>query len=52
MLVTGTSTGSARWWSRRTGFPLAYEVMDGNTSEHKTLRPFLETLLDAVRRAR
>jgi transposase len=24
------------------GFPLAYEVMDGNTSEHKTLRPFLE----------
>lgn len=24
------------------GFPLAYEVMDGNTSEQKTLRPFLE----------
>ena len=22
------------------GFPLAYEVMDGNTSEHKTLRAF------------
>jgi len=24
------------------GFPLAYEVMDGNTSEQKTLQPFLE----------
>ena len=24
------------------GFPLAYEVTDGNTSEQKTLRPFLE----------
>ena len=24
------------------GFPLAYEVMDGNTSEQKTLRPFLD----------
>ena len=23
------------------GFPLAYEVMDGNTSEQKTLKPFL-----------
>jgi transposase len=26
------------------GFPLAYEVMDGNTSEQKTLRPFLERI--------
>ena len=24
------------------GFPLAYEVMNGNTSEQKTLRPFLD----------
>ena len=26
------------------GFPLAYEVMDGNTSEQKTLKPFLEQI--------
>jgi len=26
------------------GFPLAYEVMDGNTSEQKTLRPFLDQI--------
>ena len=26
------------------GFPLAYEVMDGNTSEQKTLRPFLDRI--------
>jgi transposase len=26
------------------GFPLAYEVMDGNTSEQKTLKPFLERI--------
>lgn len=26
------------------GFPLAYEVMDGNTSEQKTLRPFLNRI--------
>jgi transposase len=26
------------------GFPLAYEVMDGNTSEQKTLKPFLENI--------
>jgi transposase len=26
------------------GFPLAYEVMDGNTSEQKTLQPFLEQI--------
>ena len=25
------------------GFPLAYEVMDGNTAERTTLRPFLDT---------
>ena len=26
------------------GFPLAYEVMDGNTSEQKTLQPFLQQI--------
>ncbi len=26
------------------GFPLAYEVMNGNTTEHKTLAPFLEKI--------
>jgi transposase len=26
------------------GFPLAYEVMDGNTSEQKTLKPFLQQI--------
>ena len=26
------------------GFPLAYEVMDGNTSEQKTLQPFLDRI--------
>lgn len=26
------------------GFPLAYEVMNGNTTEHKTLAPFLERI--------
>lgn len=26
------------------GFPLAYEVMNGNTTEHKTLEPFLERI--------
>lgn len=26
------------------GFPLAYEVLNGNTTEHKTLAPFLERI--------
>lgn len=34
------------------GFPLAYEVMDGNTSEHKTLRPFLERIETTYGKAR
>jgi len=34
------------------GFPLAYEVMDGNTSEHKTLRPFLEHIEKTYGKAR
>ena len=34
------------------GFPLAYEVMDGNTSEHKTLRPFLRHIEDTYGKAR
>jgi transposase len=34
------------------GFPLAYEVMDGNTSEHKTLRPFLEHIEKSYGKAR
>lgn len=34
------------------GFPLAYEVMDGNTSEHKTLLPFLERIEQTYGKAR
>jgi transposase len=34
------------------GFPLAYEVMDGNTSEHQTLRPFLEHIEKTYGKAR
>jgi len=34
------------------GFPLAYEVMDGNTSEQKTLQPFLERIEKAYGQAR
>jgi transposase len=34
------------------GFPLAYEVMDGNTSEQKTLRPFLEDIEKTYGKAR
>ena len=34
------------------GFPLAYEVMDGNTSEHKTLKPFLEHIEKTYGKAR
>jgi len=34
------------------GFPLAYEVMDGNTSEQKTLRPFLERIEKTYGKAR
>jgi len=34
------------------GFPLAYEVMDGNTSEHKTLAPFLEHIEKTYGQAR
>ena len=34
------------------GFPLAYEVMDGNTSEHKTLKPFLERIEKSYGKAR
>jgi len=34
------------------GFPLAYEVMDGNTSEQKTLRPFLEHIEKTYGKAR
>jgi transposase len=34
------------------GFPLAYEVLDGNTSEHKTLRPFLERIETTYGKAR
>jgi transposase len=34
------------------GFPLAYEVMDGNTSEHKTLRPFLRRIEATYGKAR
>lgn len=34
------------------GFPLAYEVMDGNTSEHKTLVPFLEHIEKTYGKAR
>jgi transposase len=34
------------------GFPLAYEVMDGNTSEHKTLSPFLKHIETTYGKAR
>lgn len=34
------------------GFPLAYEVLDGNTSEHKTLRPFLDHMEKTYGQAR
>lgn len=34
------------------GFPLAYEVLDGNTSEHKTLRPFLDHIEKTYGKAR
>jgi transposase len=34
------------------GFPLAYEVMDGNTSEPKTLKPFLDRIEKAYGQAR
>ena len=34
------------------GFPLAYEVLDGNTSEQKTLRPFLKHIEDTYGKAR
>src|SRR6202167_673532 len=34
------------------GFPLAYEVMNGNTSEHKTLRPFLDHIEKTYGKAR
>jgi transposase len=34
------------------GFPLAYEVMDGNTSERKTLQPFLDRIEKTYGRAR
>jgi transposase len=34
------------------GFPLAYEVMDGNTSEQKTPQPFLDRIEDSYGKAR
>ena len=34
------------------GFPLAYEVLDGNTSEQKTLRPFLKHIEETYGKAR
>ena len=34
------------------GFPLAYEVKDGNTSEQKTLKPFLEQIEKTYGRAK
>jgi transposase len=34
------------------GFPLAYEVMDGNTSDRTTLRGFLDRIEDAYGKAR
>lgn len=34
------------------GFPLAYEVMDGNTSEQKTLQPFLDRIEKSYGQAR
>ncbi len=34
------------------GFPLAYEVMNGNTSDRKTLRGFLKKIEDSYGKAR
>jgi transposase len=34
------------------GFPLAYEVTDGNTSDRSTLRSFLEKIETSYGRAR
>jgi transposase len=34
------------------GFPLAYEVLDGNTSEQKTLRPFLKHIEETYGKAK
>lgn len=34
------------------GFPLAYEVMNGNTTEQKTLEPFLEKIEQAYGKAK
>jgi transposase len=34
------------------GFPLGYEVMDGNTSEQKTLQPFLDRIEKSYGQAR
>ena len=34
------------------GFPLAYEVLDGNTSEQKTLRPFLKYIEETYGKAK
>jgi Transposase DDE domain len=34
------------------GFPLAYEVMKGNTSDRKTLKPFLEKIENTYGKAR
>jgi Transposase DDE domain len=34
------------------GFPLAYEVMDGNTSDRTTLKPFLEKMEKSYGKAR
>ena len=34
------------------GFPLAYEVLDGNTSERKTLQPFLDHIEKTYGKAR
>src|SRR5215475_16190183 len=36
----------------RDGFPLAYEVMDGNTSDRATLRTFLQQIEDTYGKAR
>jgi len=40
------------WIVTPDGFPLAYEVMDGNTSEQKTLQPFLDRIEKAYGQAR
>jgi len=34
------------------GFPLDYEVLDSNTSEHKTLRPLLDYMEKTYGQAR